>query len=92
MARSPGEIQADMALTRRVIEHQLNALTPRASRAWRTPWMTGAGALAVGFLLSRVPLGRVLRVGARAVQTATAVAGAVAAIEHVLPGRRRPAA
>jgi hypothetical protein len=92
MARSPVEIQADMALTRRVIEHQLDALTPRVSRAWRTPWITGAGALAVGFLLSRVPLGRVLRVGARAVQTATAVAGAVAAIEHFLPGRRRPAA
>ncbi len=88
MARSPDVIQADMALTRRVIEHQLDALTPPVSRAWRTPWITAAGAL----LLSRVALGRVLRVGARAVRTATAVAGTVAAIEHFLPGRRRPAA
>jgi len=89
MARSPVEIQADMALTRRVIERRLDALTPRASRAWQAPWITGAGALAFGFLLSRVPLGRVLRVGARAAQTVIAVAGMVATLEHVLPARRR---
>jgi hypothetical protein len=92
MARSPVEIQADMAHTRRVIEHQLDTLTPRVPRAWRSPWITEAGALAVGLLLSRVPLGRVLRAGARAVQTAVAVAGAVAAIAHFLPGHRRRAA
>ena len=48
MARSPAEIQADIALTRRVIERQLDALTPRVPRVWRNPWAMAAVGLGVG--------------------------------------------
>jgi len=92
MARNPAEIQADIALTRRVIERQLDALSRRMPHTWWTPWLTGAGALAVGLLLSRVPMLRLVGTGARAVQAGIAVAGTVAAVDRFLAGRRRPAA
>jgi len=34
MARSPAEIQADIAVTRRVIEHQLDAIQRKVPRRW----------------------------------------------------------
>jgi hypothetical protein len=94
MARSPAEIQADIALTRRVIERQLDALTPHVPRAWWAPWLAAAGALGAGFVLSKLPMLRLVRVGARAVQTGVAVAGTVAAVDRFLveQRRRRPAA
>jgi CHASE2 domain-containing sensor protein len=92
MARNPVEIQADIALTRRVIERQLDVLTRRMPNTWWTPWLIGAGALAVGLLLSRVPMLRLVGAGARAVQAGIAVAGTVAAVDRFLAGRRRPAA
>jgi hypothetical protein len=91
MARSPAEIQADIELTRRVIERQLDALTPRVPRAWWAPWLVAAGALGVGLLLSRVPVLRLLSVSARTVQTAIAVAGTVAAVDRFVAERRRSA-
>jgi Protein of unknown function (DUF3618) len=92
MARNPAEIQADIALTRRVIERQLDALGRRVPHAWWTPWLTGAAALTVGLLLSRVRMLRLVGTGARAVQAGIAVAGTVAAVDRFLAGRRRPAA
>jgi hypothetical protein len=92
MARNPAEIQADIALTRRVIERQLDAFSRRVPHTWWIPWLTGASALAVGLLLSRVPMLRLVGGGARAVQTGIAVAGTVAAVDRFLAGRRRPAA
>ena len=93
MARSPAEIQADIALTRRVIETQLDALARRVPRAWWTPWALGAGALVMGVLLSRIPLLRLVGTGARTVQTGIAVAGTVAAVDRFLADQRRlPAA
>jgi hypothetical protein len=94
MARDPAEIQADIALTRRVIERQLDALTPRVPRAWWAPWLAGAGALGVGLVLSKLPMLRLVRLGARAVQTGVAVAGTLAAVDRFLveQRRRRPAA
>ena len=93
MARSPAEIQADMAFTRRVIERQLDALTPHVSRAWRRPGLMVAGGLALGFALSRVPLLRLVGTGARVVQVGLAIAGTAAAVDHFLSTRRsRPAA
>jgi hypothetical protein len=89
MARSPAEIQADIALTRRVIERQLDALTRRVPRTWWAPWLVGAGALGVGLVLSRVPMLRLVGLGARAVQTAVAVAGTVAAVDRFLAEQRR---
>jgi len=92
MARNPAEIQADIALTRRVIERQLDALSQRLPHTPWTPWLTGAGALAVGLLLSRVRMRRLVGAGVRAVQAGIAVAGTVAAVDRFLAGRRRPAA
>jgi hypothetical protein len=92
MARSPAEIQADIALTRRVIETQLDALTRRLPRTWWTPWAMGVGALAVGLVLARIPLLRLVGAGARTVQTGITVAGTVAAVDRFLAERRRLAA
>jgi hypothetical protein len=89
MARSPAEIQADIAVTRRVIEHQLEALGHVADGRWWAPFAVVTGAFAVGFLLSRMPLARVVGVGARAVQTGLAVASTLAAIDRFVAERRR---
>src|SRR5438093_716017 len=48
-----------------------------------------AGGLAIGFLLSRMPLGRVVGISARAVQTGLAVASTLAAIDRFVAERRR---
>ena len=93
MARSPAEIQADMALTRRVIERQLDALTPHVALMWRQPWAVVAAGLTVGLVLSRVPLLRLVGTGTRVVQAGIAIAGTAAAIDRFLaPRRERPAA
>ena len=94
MARSPAEIQADIALTRRVIERQLDALTPHVPRAWWAPWLAAAGALGVGLVLSKVPMLRLVRLSARSVQAGVAVADTLAAVDRFLveQRRRRPAA
>ena len=92
MARSPAEIQADIALTRRVIETQLDALSRKVPRAWWTPWALGAGALVVGLVLSRVPFLRLVGTGAKTVQTGITVAGTVAAVDRYLADQRRLAA
>jgi hypothetical protein len=89
MARSPAEIQADIALTRRVIERQLDALTRRVPRTWWAPWLVAAGALGVGLVLSKVPMLRLVGLGARTVQTSVAVAGTVAAVDRFLAEQRR---
>ena len=91
MARSPAEIQADIALTRAVIEDQLDALSRRVPNTRWLPWLVVAGGLGVGLLLSRVPLLRLVGTGARAVQAGIAVAGTVAAVDRFLASRR-PAA
>jgi hypothetical protein len=77
-----------------VIERQLDALTPHVPRAWWAPWLAVAGGLGVGFVLSKVPLLRLVRLGARSVQAGVAVAGTLAAVDRFLveQRRRRPAA
>jgi len=92
MARDPAQIQADIALTRRVIETQLDALSRKVPRAWWTPWALAAGALVVGLVMSRLPVLKVIGVGARAVQTGLTVAGTVAAVDRFLAQQRRLAA
>jgi len=92
MARDPAQIQADIALTRRVIETQLDALSRKVPRAWWTPWALGAGALLVGVVMSRLPFLKVVGVGARTVQTGLTVAGTVAAVDRFLAEQRRLAA
>jgi hypothetical protein len=89
MARSPAEIQADIALTRAVIEDRLDELSRRVPHTpWR-PWLVGAGSLGLGLLLSRLPLLRTIGLGAQAVQAGIAVAGTVAAVDRFLAAHRR---
>jgi hypothetical protein len=89
MARSPAEIQADIAVTRHVIERQLDALGHVVEGRWWAPYAVVAGAFAVGFLLSRMPIGRVVGISARAVQTGLAVATTLAAVDRFVAERRR---
>jgi hypothetical protein len=92
MARSPAEIQADIAFTRRVIEDHLDGFSRRVPRTQWTPWLVGAGALVLGLALSRLPLLRTVGVGAQTVKAFITVAGTVAAVDRFLAERRRPAA
>jgi hypothetical protein len=75
-----------------VIEHQLDALTPRVPRAWWAPWLVAVGAFGVGLVLSKIPMLRLIGVAARTVQASVTVAGTVAAVDRFLAERRRPAA
>jgi preprotein translocase subunit Sec61beta len=82
-----------MALTRRVIERQLDALTPHVALMWQQPWAVVAVGLTVGLVLSRIPLLRLVGTGTRVVQAGIAIAGTAAAIDRFLsPRRQRPAA
>lgn len=89
MARDPAEIQADIAVTRRVIEHQLDALGRVVEGRWWAPYAVVAGSLAVGFLLSRMPLGRLVGVAAGTIQTGLAVATTLSAVDRFVADRRR---
>ena len=89
MARDPAEIQADIAVTRRVIEHQIDALGRAVEGRWWAPYAVVAGGVAVGFLLSRMPLGRLVVVAAGTVQTGLAVATALSAVDRFVADRRR---
>jgi uncharacterized membrane protein YfcA len=89
MARNTAEIQAEIAVTRDVIESRLDALQRRAPRPlWIALGLLGAGAL-VGAVLGRVPILRVLSVSARTLQAGVGVATAVAAIRHAVSAGRR---
>jgi hypothetical protein len=88
MARSPAEIQADIALTRHGIEDQLDALRRRVPDRWWVEWALLGGGLAVGLLLTRVPLLRLVGTGARTVQTGMVVASTLAAVDRFIAERR----
>ena len=82
MARSTTEIQADIAITRRLIEGQLDSLQHHVPRAWWAPYAAVVGALGAGVVLSRVPLLQLLQTAMRTVQASIAVVGAVAAVDR----------
>jgi len=88
MARSPAEIQADIALTRQRIEERLEAFDRRVLRQWWAPWTLLLGGLVLGLLLARVPARRLLGIGTRTVQAGLAVAGTVEAVDRFLARRR----
>ena len=88
MARNTTEIQADIEVTRRLIEQQLDALERRLPRTWWMPYALFAGALVTGLALSRVPLFSLVNVGARTVRAGMTVAGTVAAVDRFVAGRR----
>ena len=89
MARDPAEIQADIAVTRRVIEHQIDALGRAVEGRWWAPYAVVAGGVAVGFLMARMPLGRLVGVAAGTVQTGLALATTLSAIDRFVADRRR---
>jgi hypothetical protein len=89
MARSPAEIQADIAVTRHLVERQLDAIEQRIPRGWWVPYVAVAGALAVGLLLSRMPFLRLVGVGARTMQTGLTVAQTAAMVDRYVAERRR---
>jgi hypothetical protein len=87
MARSTDEIQAEIAVTRDVIESRLDTLERRAPRPlWIVLGLIGAGAL-VGVALAQLPVLRVLGASARTVQAGIGVVTAVAAIRQALASR-----
>jgi len=89
MARSPAEIQADIALTRRRLERQLEAMERYVPRAWWTPYVAALAALAAGVVLSRVPLLRFVKLSTRTVETGLAVAGTLGTVNRFVADRRR---
>jgi hypothetical protein len=89
MARSTAEIQADITLTRRLIESQLDALDNALHRRWWMPSAVLGGGLMAGLLLSRLPLLTLVGAAARTAQTAMTVAGALAAMDRFVAERQQ---
>jgi hypothetical protein len=94
MARSTAEIQAEIAVTRRLIEQRLDGLRRRVPDRWWIPYAVLGGALAIGVVLSRVSMLRLVGTGARAVEAGLTVASTVAAVDRFMaerPSRRKAA-
>jgi hypothetical protein len=94
MARSTAEIQAEIAVTRRLIETQLDAVRRRLPNRWWTPYAVLAGGLLAGVIVSRVPILKLIGTSARAVQMGLTVATTVAAVDRFMaerPGQRKAA-
>jgi len=96
MARRPAEIQADIALTRRHIETQLDGLEQRLTRRGRTLAFVLGGAFVAGLVLSQLPVLRLLRLTASLARAGATVAGTIAAlggmaatVEHLRETPRR---
>jgi hypothetical protein len=87
MARSTAEIQADIAVTRRQIESQLDGLRRRVPDRWWLPYAVLAGALVTGVVVSRVPVLKLIATGARAVNAGMLVASTVAAVDRFISER-----
>ena len=94
MARSTAEIQAEIAVTRRLIEGQLDGLRRRVPDRWWTPYALLGGALVAGVVIAQVPLLRLVGTGARAVQAGLTIASTVAAVDRFFaesPAHRKAA-
>jgi hypothetical protein len=88
MARSAGEVKADIALTRAEIERDLEALHRRVpKRSWVAyAWL--AGGLTVGLMLSGTPVLTVVARGLRLVELGGTLMGLVALLGSPPAGPR----
>ena len=89
MARSTAEIQAEIAVTRRRIERQLETLRRRVPDRWWVPYAVLAGGLVVGAIAARVPIVKLVGTSTRVVRAGFAVASAVAAVDRFMAQRPR---
>jgi len=87
MARSTAEIKAEIAVTRRHIETQLDAVRRRLPDRWWTRYALLAGALVTGVALSRVPLLKLVGTGARVAQAGLTVAATVSTVNRFIAER-----
>jgi hypothetical protein len=91
VARRPYEIQAEIRLTRRAIEADLDALEQRFSyRRW-APFAVVGGAAILGLLVSRLPLLRVIRIASATIAAAATALRVIRAVREIVD-RRRPRA
>jgi hypothetical protein len=90
MARSAGEVKADIALTRAEIERDLEALHRRVpKRSWVSySWL--AGGLAVGLMLSGMPVLALVSRGLRIVELGATIMGIVAMLKGPPDESRSP--
>ena len=84
MARSTGEVQADIALMRRAIERKLDALHDRLPARWWLSYAWLAGGFATGLLLSRVPLLAMTASALRLAQLGLGLVATMKSVQHVL--------
>ena len=89
MARSTAEIKADIAVTRRLIETQLDVVRRRLPNRWWTRYAVLAGALVAGVALSRVPLLHLVGTGVRVVHAGLTVAATVSTVNRFIAERPR---
>ena len=91
MARSTGEVQADIALIRRVIEQKLDALHDGFPARWWLSYAWLAGAFATGLVLSRAPLLALTANALRLAQLGLGLVATMKSVQHVLEdGGPRP--
>jgi hypothetical protein len=84
MVRSTGEVQADIALMRRVIERKLDALHDRLPVRWWLSYAWLGGGFATGLLLSRVPLLTMTASALRLVQLGLGLVATMKSVQRVL--------
>lgn len=92
MARNTGAIQADIEVTRRLIERQLDTIQRRVPNGSWTSHAALAGAATFGFLLSWVPFMRLIGASARTVRMGVSVGSTLLAVDRFLAARRTPRA
>jgi hypothetical protein len=76
-------------VTRRLVERQLDAIERRVPRGRWVPYVSAAGALVLGVLLSRVPFLRLVGIGAKTTQAGLVVAQTLAVMDRYVAERRR---
>jgi hypothetical protein len=89
MVRSTGEVQADIALTRRAIEHELDVLHRRLPKRRWLSYVWLASGLAIGVVVSRAPFLTVVNQGLRLAQFGASIMATVAMIDNVLAQSRQ---